>query len=200
MGRRTTISLASSTSREYRPRHVESPRSRSRWTSMSTASSTYPPLTSRRTRGTWARSPTTRAGCPRRTLRGWSTTRRSSRLRTRSRKKELLPNGLESYCFNMKSTMEDESLKAMISEEEKKTINNKCDEALKWLGSNQLGEVDEFQDKQKELEVVCNPIISKFYQQGGAPGGTMPNGMPSGMPKGSASAGSNSSPTIEEVD
>jgi len=109
-------------------------------------------------------------------------------------------------------TLEDESLKAKISEEEKKTINNKCDEALKWLESNQLGEVDEFQDKQKELEVVCNPIISKFYQQGGAPGGTMPNGMPSGMPngmpngmaggmpKGSASAGSNSGPTIEEVD
>merc|ERR1712012_1388683 len=121
-------------------------------------------------------------------------------------------NGLESYCFNMKSTMEDENLKAKISEEEKKTINSKCDEALKWLESNQLGEVDEFQDKQKELEAVCNPIISKLYQQGGAPGGTMPNGMPSGMPngmpngmpggmpKGSASAGSNSGPTIEEVD
>merc|ERR1711868_213194 len=118
-------------------------------------------------------------------------------------------NGLESYCFNMKSTMEDESLKAKISEEEKKKINSKCDEALKWLESNQLGEVDEFQDKQKELEAVCNPIISKLYQQGGAPGGTMPNaGMPNGMPdgmaggrpKGPASAGSNSGPTIEEVD
>jgi len=122
-------------------------------------------------------------------------------------------NGLESYCFNMKSTMEDENLKAKISEEEKKTINSKCDEALKWLESNQLGEVDEFQDKQKELEAVCNPIISKLYQQGGAPGGNMPNnmpnagmpngmpnGMPGGMPKGSASAGSNSGPTIEEVD
>merc|ERR1712107_555929 len=31
-------------------------------------------------------------------------------------------NGLESYCFNMKSTMEDENLKAKISEEKKKTI------------------------------------------------------------------------------
>merc|ERR1712107_892722 len=44
--------------------------------------------------------------------------------------------------------------------EEKKTIITKCDEALKWLESNQLGEVDDFQDKQKELEAVCNPIIS----------------------------------------
>merc|ERR1712107_669573 len=115
-------------------------------------------------------------------------------------------NGLESYCFNMKSTIDDENLKAKISEEEKKTIITKCDEALKWLESNQLGEVDEFQDKQKELEAVCNPIITKLYQQGGAPGmpngmpNVMPNGMPNGMaggmPKGSASAVSNSGPTI----
>merc|ERR1712107_33533 len=114
---------------------------------MSTASSTCPPLTSRRTRGTRSRSPTTRAGCPRRTLRGWSTTRRSSRLMTRSRKRELPPRMDLSLTASTKSTMEDENLKAKISEEKKKTIITKCDEALKWLESNQLGEVDEFQDK-----------------------------------------------------
>jgi len=114
-------------------------------------------------------------------------------------------NGLESYCFNMKSTMDDEKLKEKISEDEKKTISSKCDEALKWLDSNQLAEVEEFQDKQKEVEAVCNPIISKLYQQGGAPGGGMPsgmpNGMPNGMPHGKSTSGSGSSgPTIEEVD
>merc|ERR1712107_336254 len=51
-------------------------------------------------------------------------------------------NGLESYCFNMKSTMEDENLKAKISEEKKKTIITKCDEALKLLESNQLSKVE----------------------------------------------------------
>merc|ERR1712198_179161 len=91
-------------------------------------------------------------------------------------------NGLESYCFNMKSTLEDDNLKEKISEDEKRTMSSKCDEALKWLDSNQLAEVDEFQDKQKEVEAVCNPIISKLYQQGGAPGGGMPGGMPNGMP------------------
>jgi len=114
-------------------------------------------------------------------------------------------NGLESYCFNMKSTMDDEKLKEKISEDEKKTISSKCDEALKWLDSNQLAEVEEFQDKQKEVEAVCNPIISKLYQQGGTPGGGMPsgmpNGMPNGMPHGKSTSGSGSSgPTIEEVD
>merc|ERR1712047_227155 len=33
-------------------------------------------------------------------------------------------NGLESYCFNMKSTMEDENLKAKISDDDRKAIND----------------------------------------------------------------------------
>merc|ERR1711913_20211 len=113
-------------------------------------------------------------------------------------------NGLESYCFNMKSSMDEENLKENISEDEKRTITSKCDEALKWLDSNQLAEVEEFQDMQKEVEAICNPIISKLYQQGGAPGGGMHNGMSSGMPNGNPNGmpkgTSNSGPTIEEVD
>merc|ERR1712193_390382 len=54
-------------------------------------------------------------------------------------------NGLESYCFNMKSTLDDEKLKEKISEDEKRMMSSKCDEAVKWLDSNQLAEVDEFQ-------------------------------------------------------
>merc|ERR1719357_767144 len=34
-------------------------------------------------------------------------------------------NGLESYCFNMKSTLEDEKLKDKISDDDRKTINDK---------------------------------------------------------------------------
>merc|ERR1712211_154718 len=115
-------------------------------------------------------------------------------------------NGLESYCFNMKTTIEDEKVADKISEDDEKKITDKCDEAIKWLDANQLAEVEEFQDKQKEVEGVCNPIITKLYQQaGGAPGG-MPDmgGMPGGMPGagagGAPSGGSGSGPTIEEVD
>merc|ERR1739842_202093 len=55
---------------------------------------------------------------------------------------------------------------------------DKCDEAIKWLDANQLAEVEEFTEKQKEVEGVCNPIITKLYADaGGAPGG-MPGGMP----------------------
>ena len=55
-------------------------------------------------------------------------------------------NGLESYCFNMKTTLDDDKVKDKISEDDKKAINGKCDEALKWLelDANQLVEVEEF--------------------------------------------------------
>lgn len=65
----------------------------------------------------------------------------------------------------------------------------------------QMAEKDEYDHQQKELEKVCNPIISKLYQGGmpeGGPGG-MPGGMPGGFP-GGAGGGSSSGPTIEEVD
>lgn len=86
-------------------------------------------------------------------------------------------NGLESYCFNMKTTMEDDNVKDKIAEDEKKTILDKCDETIKWLDANQLVEVEEFNDKQKEVEGVCNPIITKMY----AAAGGAPDGMPEGM-------------------
>ena len=83
-------------------------------------------------------------------------------------------NGLESYCFNMKTTLDDEKIKDKISEDDRKAIGDKCDEAIKWLDANQLGETEEYSEKQKEVEAVCNPIISKLYSEGGGEG--MPGG------------------------
>merc|ERR1719347_1360490 len=111
-------------------------------------------------------------------------------------------NGLESYCFNMKATVDDEKVKDKISDDDRKKITDKCDEAIKWLDANQLAEVEEFNEKQKEVEGVCNPIITKLYQGAGG----MPGGMPDmgGMPgAGGAAPGGGqggAGPTIEEVD
>jgi len=106
-------------------------------------------------------------------------------------------NALESYCFNMKSTVEDDKVKDKISEEERKQISEACDEAIKWLDTNQLGDKEEYEHKQKEVEKICMPIVTKMYgAAGGAPGG-MPGGMPGGDAPTAPGAGG---PTIEEVD
>ena len=108
-------------------------------------------------------------------------------------------NALESYAFNMKSTVEDEKLKDKISETDRKTITDKCDDAIKWLDANQLADKEEYEHKQKELEAVCSPVITKLYQAGGAPGGGFPGA--GGAPgAGGEAAGGGAGPTIEEVD
>lgn len=109
-------------------------------------------------------------------------------------------NALESYCFNMKSTVEDEKFKDKLSDADKTTILDKCNEVIKWLDANQLADKEEFEHKQKEIERVCNPIVTKLYQgAGGAP----PNfsaGAGAAPGAGAPGAGSGSGPTIEEVD
>lgn len=109
-------------------------------------------------------------------------------------------NALESYCFNMKATMEDDKLKDKLAESDKTLIMDKCNETIKWLDANQLADKEEYEHRQKELEGVCNPIITKLYQSaGGAPGG-MP-GFPGAPGAGGAPpTGGAGGPTIEEVD
>ncbi|XP_054163073.1 heat shock cognate 71 kDa protein [Oppia nitens] len=119
-------------------------------------------------------------------------------------------NALESYAFNIKSTIEDEKLKDKISEDDKTKVLDKVNDIIKWLDTNQLAEKEEFEHKQKELEGICNPIITKLYQSAGGAAGGFPGGFP-GAPGGGApgagagagaapGTGSGSGPTIEEVD
>jgi len=105
-------------------------------------------------------------------------------------------NGLESYCFNIKSTIQDSNIKDKLSESERKMISDKCNEAIAWLERNQTAEVEEFKDKQKELENTFNPIIKKLYGNSQQPG-TGSCGAQSGQGFGSQM---NGGPTVEEVD
>jgi heat shock protein 1/8 len=113
-------------------------------------------------------------------------------------------NSLESYCFNMKSTVEDEKVKDKISEDDRKTVLDKCNDLIKWLDTNQLAEKEEFEDKQKDLEKICNPIITAMYASSGGvpPGGPGGAGFPGGAPGagGAAPGAGGAGPTIEEVD
>ncbi|KAI9559820.1 hypothetical protein GHT06_013827 [Daphnia sinensis] len=118
----------------------------------------------------------------------------------KQRERVSAKNSLESYCFNMKSTVEDEKFKDKLSDADKTTILDKCNEVIKWLDANQLADKEEFEHKQKEIERVCNPIVTKLYQgAGGAPPG-FPDGAGAGAAPGAPGAGSGSGPTIEEVD
>ncbi|GMI96842.1 ARABIDOPSIS HEAT SHOCK PROTEIN 70, heat shock protein 70 [Hibiscus trionum] len=111
------------------------------------------------------------------------------------KKKVEAKNGLENYAYNMRNTVKDDKFAGKLNPADKQKIEKAIDETIEWLDANQLAEVDEFEDKLKELEGICNPIISKMYQ--GGEGGDVPMGGGAEMPKG---GGSGAGPKIEEVD
>ncbi|CAK9168879.1 unnamed protein product [Ilex paraguariensis] len=77
-------------------------------------------------------------------------------------------NALENYAYNMRNTVKDEKFAGKLDLADKEKIEKAVQETIEWLDRNQLAEVDELEDKLKELENICNPIISKMYQGGGA--------------------------------
>ena len=101
-------------------------------------------------------------------------------------------NSLEQYGYQVRQTIKDEKLKDKFSEDEKKQIETKVDEVLKWVNDNPAASKEEYDSKQKEIEAIFNPIMQKIYQQaGGAPGG-MPNF--GGAHPGAGASGSGPSP------
>merc|ERR1712048_226717 len=77
-------------------------------------------------------------------------------------------NALENYIYSMKSTIDDEEKAGdKISDEDKETITEALNEANDWLDENQDADKEELEAKLKELQDVCNPIISQLYQAGG---------------------------------
>jgi L1 cell adhesion molecule like protein len=103
----------------------------------------------------------------------------------------------------MRNTIRDDKVGGKLSAEDKEKIEKKVEDTIQWLENNQLAEVEEFEHQQKELEGVCNPIITNLYQQAGGAGG-MPGGMPDmggmGGMGGDAPSAGRGGPTVEEVD
>jgi len=101
-------------------------------------------------------------------------------------------NGLESYIFNLKSTLDQDEIKNKISAEELSQANTKLNEALAWLDKNQLGEKEEYTEKQKELEADMKNLIEKLYSGTGGP--------QAGASCGDQARQGQKEPTIDEVD
>jgi L1 cell adhesion molecule like protein len=86
-------------------------------------------------------------------------------------------NGLESYAYSLRTTLNEDKLQ--ISDSDKEKVTAKIDEVISWLDNSQAASKEEYEAQQKELEGVANPIISAAYaaaggQPGAAPGGAAP--------------------------
>ena len=109
-------------------------------------------------------------------------------------------NQLESYCFNIKSTLDDDKLSEKISAQDKSSCLEKCNDTISWLDKNQTAETEEFKQKQKELENVFSPITQKLYSNG-QNAQQFPSAGGCGAESGQGFGGNNyGGPTVEEVD
>jgi len=115
-------------------------------------------------------------------------------------------NGLESYSYNLRNSINDEKLADKFEAADKTKLETAVNETISWLDSSQEASKEEYEEKQKELESVANPIMQKLYgSAGGAPGGFpgaggFPGGAPGGAPGGFPGAGGEDGPSVEEVD
>ncbi|KAG8955962.1 70-kilodalton heat shock protein [Tulasnella sp. 424] len=98
-------------------------------------------------------------------------------------------NGLESYAYNLRNAI--------------KTLETAVNETISWLDASQEAAKEEYEEKQKELEGIVNPIMTKLYGARGAPSGrAFPSARPGGAAPGRAPGvrpGHNDGPSIEKV-
>lgn len=80
-------------------------------------------------------------------------------------------NQFENYIYQMKNSIDDkQKLAEKLAAEDKSKIKDALTDASDWLNANQDAEKDEIEDKLKELQGVCDPIIQKVYQSMGGQG------------------------------
>ena len=76
-------------------------------------------------------------------------------------------NGLESYLFNIKNTLEDESLVDKVSAQDRKELLDSIEETLDLMEENNKADKETYEKWQKEIESIANPIMQRFYSAGG---------------------------------
>mmetsp|Transcript_29757 Transcript_29757/g.38944 ORF Transcript_29757/g.38944 Transcript_29757/m.38944 type:complete len:744 (+) Transcript_29757:76-2307(+) len=78
-------------------------------------------------------------------------------------------NELEAYLYNLKNSITD-TLEGKLDEESKTSLSQAVEDALVWLEDHPAAEKDEYDDKQKEVEQIANPILKQAYESGNAAG------------------------------
>jgi len=105
----------------------------------------------------------------------------------------------------LKNTLSDSKVDEKLDAADKEALKSEIDKTVAWLDESQQATKEEYEEHQKELEAVANPIMMKFYQNSGgegAPGGFPGAGGPGGFPGAGPGAGAthDDGPTVEEVD
>merc|ERR1712216_221587 len=84
-------------------------------------------------------------------------------------------NGFDGYLHSMRSAVEgsgdNKGLSEKLDSDEKEKIQDALKDGQSWLDSNPEADAEEIKEKHKEIEGICAPIVSKYYNAGGGGGG-----------------------------
>ena len=80
------------------------------------------------------------------------------------RQKVEAKNALQSYAYNVKSSLSDVTLSEKFESEDKAMIEQKVGEVIQWLEGNPDAQTEALEGKKQELESVVNSIMTKVYQ------------------------------------
>jgi len=75
-------------------------------------------------------------------------------------------NAFDNYLHSMTSAVES-GLKDKLDDDEKEEIQTAVKDGQEWLSENADAEAEDIKEKQKEIEAVCAPIVSKHYGSAG---------------------------------
>merc|ERR1711933_184037 len=104
---------------------------------------------------------------------------------------------LENTAHSMKNTIQDDKVSGALGADDKKNIEDAVQKTIEWLAQSQDAEKTIYETKLKELEHLCNPILSKTYQGAAAPNYTPDMRSSAGPADGESDF---KGPKIEEVD
>lgn len=77
-------------------------------------------------------------------------------------------NKLEGYAYSMKSTINDkDKLAEKIEADDKETIEKAIKETITWMDEHQDASREDYEEKLKQVEGECSPIIAKLYKANG---------------------------------
>ncbi|CAF4259574.1 unnamed protein product, partial [Adineta steineri] len=74
---------------------------------------------------------------------------------------------LESYCFNIQTTINDQKLAEKMNGYDMKKMIDAIGNTLKWLEIHDLVEKEEFEYQLKEVDRICSPIMQEINSDKG---------------------------------
>lgn len=97
---------------------------------------------------------------------------------------KLAKNSLESSAYSYRNTVNEDKVKDVMSPENVEAVNKAIDETIDWISNADSATKEEYDNKQKELDAIVQPIFKEFYESnpGTAPTPGAENPFGAGMP------------------